>query len=60
MPHELGLPVQAGASSPLPPPDAAKVESFFTRCVEPHFGHGVPSQRVERVSTSESFPQSLQ
>ena len=29
MPHELGLPVHAGASSPLPPPDAAKVEGWL-------------------------------
>jgi len=59
IPHELGLPVQAG-SPPPPPLDEAKVENFFVSDFEPQCGHGVPSHRVERTSTSLSFSQSPQ
>ena len=61
MPHELGTPEQLAASA-LPPPVtlAAKVENFFASRAEPHFGQGVPSQRLERTSTSLSRSQSSQ
>jgi hypothetical protein len=38
----------------------AKTESFFSSRFEPHFGHGVPFQSVERTSTSLSLLQSEQ
>ena len=60
MPQELGTPEQEGASPPPPVTDAAKVENFFASRTDPHFGHGVPSQRLERTSTSLSRPQSSQ
>jgi hypothetical protein len=47
--------VQAGASSA--PPDDAKTDNFFFSLRAWQWGHGVPSQRVERTSTSLSFPQ---
>ncbi|HMO64191.1 MAG TPA: hypothetical protein PKE47_03015 [Verrucomicrobiota bacterium] len=60
-PHELGWPVQAGASpAPSPATDEAKIESFFVRRTEPHAGQGVPCHVVERTSTSLSRPQSSQ
>jgi len=54
MPQELGLPVQTGASSPLPP--EAKTESFFESFVEPQLGHFVPFQSFERTRISLSLP----
>lgn len=59
MPQELGWPVQVGAASP-PPLAEAKTESFFVRRWDWQCGQGVPSQCVERTSTSLSFPQSVQ
>ena len=60
MPHELGTPEQDGAS-PLPPAVAdAKVENFLDNCLDPQCGQGVPSQRLERTSTSLSFSQLAQ
>ncbi len=58
MPQDLGWPVQAGAS--LPALVEAKVENFFASFFDPQCGQGVPSQRLERTSTSLSFSQSLQ
>jgi hypothetical protein len=58
----LGTPEQAagaGVESGAPP-DAAKVENFFSSCVEPQRGHAVPFQFEERTSTSLSRPQSSQ
>jgi hypothetical protein len=49
-----GLPSQDGAdSSPAP---AAKTDNFFSSFVEPHFGHGVPSQLVVGTNISLSAP----
>jgi len=38
-------------------PLAAKVENFFSSRVEPHCGHFVPAQSLERTSSSLSRPQ---
>jgi hypothetical protein len=47
MPQEVGS---------LPPALLeAKVENFFSKRVEPHCGHCVPSQSLDRTSTSLSF-----
>jgi hypothetical protein len=54
MPHELGLPLQTGDSSPLPA--EAKTESFLVSFVEPQLGHFVPFQSFDRTSISFSFP----
>jgi len=56
MPHDLGVPVQAGAGS-LPPPALAEAntENFLANFVEPQFGHFVPSQWLERTRISLSF-----
>jgi hypothetical protein len=35
----------------------AKVENFFSSFVDPHFGHFVPFQSLERMRISLSFPQ---
>ena len=57
IPQEEGWPVQAGAASEeLPVVAEAKVENFLTSRFEPHCGHGVPSHRAERTSTSLSWP----
>jgi hypothetical protein len=54
MPQELGFPEQDGASdSPLPLD--VNTENFFASLVEPQCGHFVPSQLLERTSTSLSF-----
>jgi len=54
-PQERGWPEHSGcALSPVV--EEANTESFFARRVEPHLGHSVPSQFVERTSTSESRP----
>jgi hypothetical protein len=58
-PHELGRPVQAGASSPEALPEA-NTESFLLSFVDPQCGHSVPCQLTERTSTSLSFPQFAQ
>jgi hypothetical protein len=58
MTHELGTPEQDGASPPAVV--EAKVENFLASFLEPQCGQGVPSQRLERTSTSLSFSQSLQ
>jgi hypothetical protein len=55
MPQELGLPEQDGASA-VSPPLEEKTDNFFVSFFEPHFGHGVFSQRVERTKTSLSAP----
>jgi len=61
MPQELGTPEQSALSA-APPPGmlAAKVENFLESLAEPHPGQGVPSQWLERTSTSLSLPQSSQ
>ncbi|MGD1083419.1 MAG: hypothetical protein ABSA47_01565 [Verrucomicrobiota bacterium] len=62
MPHlqqELGLPEHKAGSAdspPPPPPLEAKTDSFLLNLVEPHLGQAVPSQRLERASSSLSFP----
>jgi hypothetical protein len=43
-------------SPPPPPPLEAKTDSFLLNLVEPHLGQAVPSQRLERASSSLSFP----
>ncbi len=63
IPQELGTPEHDGPSAP--PPDApaataAKDDIFFSRRVDPHFGHTVPFQFEERTKSSWSFPQSWQ
>jgi hypothetical protein len=55
IPQEDGVPVQA-AGADCPAMLEANVENFFDRRVDPHCGQGVPSQALERTSTSESFP----
>ena len=56
MPHDLGCPEQAPLAGIDSPPGLldAKTENFFTSFVEPHFGHFVPTQLLERTNTSES------
>jgi hypothetical protein len=54
MPQELGLPVQAGASSPVLL--EAKTDSFFDSFVEPQAGHLLPFQSLERTRISLSLP----
>jgi hypothetical protein len=58
MPHEPGLPEQDAGSDEPPPPATleAKTESFLDSFLEPHWGHGVPSQWLERMSNSLSAP----
>ena len=56
MPQELGLPEQESAAELSPAVLDAKTESFFASFFEPHLGHGVPSQRLERMSSSLSVP----
>lgn len=52
-PQERGTPEQAAPSSPAPsPPLEAKTESFLASLVEPQCGQAVPSQWLERTSTS--------
>lgn len=58
MPQDPGVPVQVAPSSP--PTDEANTESFFDNRVDPHCGHLVPFQSVERTSTSLSFLQASQ
>jgi len=55
MPQELGWPVQLGPA-PSPAVLEAKVENFFESLAEPQCGHLVPSQLLERTSTSLSLP----
>lgn len=56
MPQDFGCPVQAPPAGIDSPPALleAKTENFFASFVEPHFGHFVPAQSLERTSTSES------
>jgi len=59
IPHELGVPEHEGSLPSLPALEA-KTENFFASFVEPQCGHFVPSQLLERTSTSLSrshFPQ---
>jgi len=57
-PPALPRPVsQAGAVPADPAPDA-NTENFFASFFEPHFGHFVPAQSMDRTSTSLSFSQS--
>jgi len=53
-PHDFGLPVQIGSAG-SPAPFEANTESRFVSRVEPQWGHGVPSQLLDRTSTSLSF-----
>jgi hypothetical protein len=46
--------VQTGSAG-SPAPLEANTESFFVNLVEPQWGHGVPSQLLDRTSTSLSF-----
>lgn len=55
MPQDFGTPVQAGADSPATL--EAKVENFLASFFDPQCGQGVPSQRLERTSTSLSRSQ---
>jgi hypothetical protein len=55
-PQELGWPVQDGPSDESSPPLEAKSDNFLVNRLDPHFGQAVPSQSLERTSTSESFP----
>lgn len=57
MPQDLGWPVQAGASPLRPAVAEAKVENFLASFFDPQCGQGVPSQRLERTSTSLSRSQ---
>jgi hypothetical protein len=54
MPHEPGLPEQDG-SALSPPLEEANTESFLDSFVDPQWGHLVPSQLLERTSTSLSL-----
>ena len=47
---------EAGSEDAPPPPEEAKTESFLANLVEPHLGQAVPSQRLERTSSSLSVP----
>ena len=58
-PHDFGVPVQVGAGSALPEPDA-KTESFFFSFLEPQSGQGVPFQFDERTRISLSLSQCSQ
>jgi len=53
MPHELGFP-EHDSSAP-PPVFDANTESFLDNLPDPHFGHLVPSQLLERTRISLSF-----
>jgi hypothetical protein len=53
IPHELGVPVHVGSEPPFTLD--ANTENFFANFVEPQCGHFVPSQSLERTSTSLSF-----
>lgn len=55
IPQELGTPEQDGADSPATL--EAKVENFLASFFDPQWGQGVPSQRLERTSTSLSRSQ---
>lgn len=55
IPQDLGTPEQDGADSPATL--EAKVENFLASLFDPQCGQGVPSQRLERTSTSLSFSQ---
>jgi hypothetical protein len=56
MPQECEFPEQ-DASGALSPPLDANTENFLFSFVEPQCGHLVPSQSLERTSTSLSFSQ---
>ena len=59
LPQEVGTPEQlAPASSPAAL--EANTESFFCNFTEPQCGQGVPSQALERTSTSLSRRQASQ
>jgi hypothetical protein len=55
IPQERGLPEQE-AGSAVSPPLEEKTDNFFASFFDPHFGHGVFSQRVERTRISLSAP----
>jgi hypothetical protein len=55
-PQELGLPVQDALSEVSSPPLEANTDNFLVNRLDPHFGQEVPSQWLERTSTSDSFP----
>lgn len=55
MPHDIGIPVQTGASGAEPWLTAAKVESFLEIREEPQCGHGVPSHLLDLTKSSLSF-----
>ncbi len=64
--QEEGVPLQSAppdeptpAESP-PATDEAKTESFFANRVDPHFGHRVPFQSVDRTRISLSTVQASQ
>jgi hypothetical protein len=59
MPQELGVPLHESDGAESPPLDA-KTENFLVNFFEPHFGHSVPAQRLERTSISLSPAQSSQ
>jgi len=53
MPQEPGLPEQDGCESPAV--EEANTDNFFESLSDPQCGHWVPSQWLERTSTSLSF-----
>jgi hypothetical protein len=56
IPHERGLPLQAGASEESLPPLEANTERFFFNRFDPHLGQGVPVHLLERTRISLSAP----
>jgi hypothetical protein len=61
-----GVPLQSAAPPPPAPAgdppatDDAKTESFFSKRVDPHFGHRVPFHSVDRTRISLSTEQASQ
>jgi hypothetical protein len=55
-PQELGTPEQDGSEAEaLPGIEEAKVENFLLSFFEPHSGHSVPFQSLERTKISLSL-----
>lgn len=60
-PHDVGLPLHAGPSAlSFPPPAEENTDSFLISSRDPHRGHSVPSQSLDRTKTSLSFLQTPQ
>jgi len=56
IPHEPGLPLQESPAEDPPATLEAKTDSFFFNFLAPQLGQAVPCQRLDRTSTSLSFP----